>query len=300
MRVGMVGLGTMGQKMVETLVGAGHELRAYDVSETAMSRASASGATAAGSCSEVGNVSEVVLLSLPGPKQVESVVEESGLLLDATDGLTIVDTSTIDPSTTQRLSAQAAQQKVGYLDAPVLGRPDSCGAWTFPVGGEEQALKVARPVLEVLGDNVRHVGESGAGHAVKLLNNLMFGAINAITAEIFSIAPRAGVSADELYETIADSGAATVSPLFRQLGLKIVNEEYSPTFTLDLLGKDTALAMQMAREVEMYPLVGSIVEMVHGLASNAGYGKEDTSAVFKLYAGELQKGERGSERKNFL
>lgn len=288
MRIGVVGLGTMGQKMIEALVGAGHDVQAYDVSEAAMQKALNSGATMAGSCGELGHLSELVLLSLPGPKQVEAVVADSGVL-DDSEGLTVVDTSTIDPSTTQRLSTLAAERGINYLDAPVLGRPDSCGSWTLPVGGEAQALEAARPALEALADNVRHVGASGAGHAVKLLNNLMFGAINAITAEIFSVAAHVGVSGEELYKTVSDSGAATVSPLFRQLGPKIISGEYSPTFTVDLLHKDTTLAMNMAREAEAYPMVGSVVETIHGLTSSAGYGAEDTSAVFKLYNEALSK-----------
>jgi 3-hydroxyisobutyrate dehydrogenase-like beta-hydroxyacid dehydrogenase len=272
----------MGQKMVEALVGGGHDVQAYDVSEDAMQKALNSGATMVGSCGELGDLSQVVILSLPGPRQVEAVVADSGVL-ETSEDLTVVDTSTIDPSTTHRMSALAAKRGVRYLDAPVLGRPDSCGSWTFPVGGETQALEVARPALEALASNVRHVGDSGAGHAVKLLNNLMFGAINAITAEIFSVADHVGVSREELYKTISDSGAATVSPLFRQLGPKITSGDYSPTFTVDLLRKDTTLAMTMAREAGAYPMVGSSVETIHSLASSAGYGAEDTSAVFKLY-----------------
>lgn len=188
----------------------------------------------------------------------------------------------------------AAHQRRGRCRRPERRRP----ATTLPVIESSGAsfYSMLRKIKAVaiypftICTPIRHVGASGAGHAVKLLNNLMFGAINAITAEIFSIASSVGVSAEELYKTVADSGAATVSPLFRQLGPKIISGEYSPTFTVDLLHKDTALAMQMARQAEAYPMVGTMVETLHGLARTAGYGKEDTSAVFKLYAEALSTG----------
>lgn len=284
MKVGVIGAGTMGGRMVDALVVAGCEVVVYDVSETAMERAAGAGATLAESSAEVGAQVETVLLSLPMPDDVTTAVDgEEGLLSKPADGLVIVDMSTVDPGTTRQLANKAANAGVGYLDAPVLGRPDTCGNWTLPVGGDPAALEKANPALEVLARTVTHVGESGAGNAIKLLNNLMFGAINAITVEAFAIAALVGVSPQQFYETVVDSGAATVSNLFRQLGPKILAGEFSPTFTVDLLRKDNQLAMAMVEEAGASVIVGGAVTSLNGLSHASGYGSEDTSAMVKVY-----------------
>ncbi|MBA2754565.1 MAG: NAD(P)-dependent oxidoreductase [Chloroflexia bacterium] len=284
MDVGIIGLGAMGGQMAAALVAAGHRVLAYDVSVPALERAAAAGAEAAVSCAEVGAAASVILLSLPTPAHVEAVViGAAGILTGPADGLIVVDTSTVDPDTTRRLAATAATVGVDYLDAPVLGRPDACGNWTFPVGGDPAALDRARPILEVLGRAVVHVGPPGSGNAIKLLNNLMFGAINAITAEVMANCAAVGVSPRVFYETVASSEAATVSPLFRALGSKILEGDYAPVFTVDLMHKDVALAMAMLDEARAPLIVGSAVLSLIGLARAAGYGAEDSSAIVKVY-----------------
>lgn len=282
----------MGGGMVGPLVTRGHRVLAHDASPRAVTRAVTAGAEAATGSAEVGAAAGVVLLSLPRPADVETVVAgPDGLLSRPAEGLVVVDTSTVDPGTTRRLAHRAAAVGVGYLDAPILGRPDACGAWTLPVGGEPAALEIARPVLDALARSIVHVGPSGAGNAIKLLNQLMFGAINAITAEVFAVAPLAGVSPRLFYETVAASEAATVSPLFRQLGAKIVERNFAPVFTLDLLRKDHDLAMEMIAAARAAALAGNAVAVLNRLGGAAGYGNEDTSALVKVYEALVGGGE---------
>jgi 3-hydroxyisobutyrate dehydrogenase-like beta-hydroxyacid dehydrogenase len=200
-----------------------------------------------------------------------------------------VDTSTVDPDTTRRMAAEAAKAGVGYLDAPVLGRPDACGRWTMPVGGDAGTLERVRPALEALG-GIAHVGGSGSGNAIKLLNNLMFGAINAVTAEVFAAAERVGVSPERFYETVAASDAATVSNLFRALGPKILERDFSPTFAMSLLDKDNRLAVEMMERAGAPVMVGDMVKSLNGLALAAGHSGEDTSALVKVYEALLREG----------
>lgn len=290
MKVGVVGLGTMGSEMVRALLGAGHEVIVHDVSKETVERVVEAGARETGSSAEVGAASRVVLLSLPMPEHVVEVVAgEYGLLSSPAEGLVVVDTSTVDPDTTRRMAAEAAKAGVGYLDAPVLGRPDACGRWTMPVGGDAGTLERVRPALEALG-GIAHVGGSGSGNAIKLLNNLMFGAINAVTAEVFAAAERVGVSPERFYETVAASDAATVSNLFRALGPKILERDFSPTFALDLLDKDNRLAVEMMERAGAPVMVGDTVKSLNGLALAAGHGAEDTSALVKVYKALLREG----------
>jgi 3-hydroxyisobutyrate dehydrogenase-like beta-hydroxyacid dehydrogenase len=284
MNVGVIGLGTMGGRMVGALLDAGHEVIVHDVSTAAVERTVAVGAKPARSGVEVGAAAQVVLLSLPLPEDVVAVVGgEEGLLSRPADGLVVVDMSTVDPDTTRQLASRAAAVGVGYLDAPVLGRPDACGNWTLPIGGDSTIMESARPALEPLARTITHVGESGAGNAIKLINNLMFGAINAITVEAFAVAALVGVSPRQFYNTVVDSGAATVSNLFRQLGPKILEEDFSPTFTVDLLQKDNRLAIAMVEDRQASVILGSAVTALNGLAQASGYGSEDTSAAIKVY-----------------
>jgi 3-hydroxyisobutyrate dehydrogenase-like beta-hydroxyacid dehydrogenase len=254
------------------------------VSTAAVERTVAVGAKPARSGVEVGAAAQVVLLSLPLPEDVVAVVaSEEGLLSRPADGLVVVDMSTVDPDTTRQLASRAAAVGVGYLDAPVLGRPDACGKWTLPIGGDSTIMERARPALEPVARTITHVGESGAGNAIKLINNLMFGAINSITVEAFAIAALVGVSPRQFYNTVVDSGAATVSNLFRQLGPKILEEDFSPTFTVDLLQKDNRLAIAMVEDRQASVILGSAVTALNGLAQASGYGSEDTSAAIKVY-----------------
>lgn len=288
MDVGIVGLGTMGGRMAERLIEARHRVIAFDVSSAAREQAAASRVEIAASVADVAASTSVVLLSLPTPEHVESVVTgPNGILERPAPELVVVDTSTVDPDTTRRMAARAARSGIAYLDAPVLGRPDSCGAWTFPVGGDEEALARARPALEVLGKNVIHTGHSGTGNAIKLLNNLMFGAINSVTAEAMALCEAVGIPPAAFLDVVSDSGAATVSPLFRQSGRKIVDGDSSPTFTIDLMHKDVALAAAMAGGTASGLTMANAVLSLTEAAREAGIGGEDTSAIVKVYRSRL-------------
>jgi 3-hydroxyisobutyrate dehydrogenase-like beta-hydroxyacid dehydrogenase len=138
-------------------------------------------------------------------------------------------------------------------------------------------------VLEILAANVIHVGPAGSGNIVKLLNNMMLGAISSITAEIFAICAKLGMNPRVFYETIANSGAASVSGLFKEMGVKILNRDFEPLFSIDLLHKDVALGIQMAKEAGVPVMVSESNQLLNEMAKLKGFGKEDTSSVIKVY-----------------
>jgi 3-hydroxyisobutyrate dehydrogenase-like beta-hydroxyacid dehydrogenase len=286
MDIGLIGIGTMGILAAGALVEAGHQVEVQDIDPQAVQRAVAIGAIATDSLRSMAQRAQVVFLLLPGPPQIESVVcGADGLLSEATLGQIIVDMSTVDPSTTRRMGDCAAEVGVDYLDAPILGRPSALGRWVLPVGGDEEVLARCRPLLEVLAHRIVHVGPLGSGHALKLLNALMFSAINAMTAEMMAISARVGLSPAVLFDTIASSNAATVSGLFKEVGAKIVERDFTPVFPIDLLCKDNGLAVAMAREFGTPPIVASLVQTLNELARARGLGAEDTSALVKVYEG---------------
>ena len=223
------------------------------------------------------------LISLPRAEHVTSVVRGTDGLLDtAAPRSVIVDTSTVDPGTTRANAEAASACHVGYLDAPVLGRPHGVGDWTLPVGGEAADLSSAEPVLRTIAKSIVHIGPSGQGNTLKLLNNLMFGAINAATCEMFALGSRLEVDPAVLYETIVESGAATVSNLFRELGPKIVEGDFSPNFSVDNLEKDIGQGLALARATGLTLEVGEAGQRLNHRAQAAHLGREDTAAVFNV------------------
>ena len=284
MPVGVIGVGTMGMLAVQLLLEKGQKVLVSDVKADALAKVESLGATSLSTPAQLATQTNLVLLFLPGPSQIEAVVSgEAGLLSAARASQTIIDLSTTDPQTTRRLGERAAAMGVHYLDAPILGRPSAVGRWVLPVGGEAEVLERSRAVLEKLAQTVIHVGPLGAGHTLKLLNALMFSAINAMTAEMMAISAKAGLEPRVLYDTIAGSEAATVSGLFRECGRKIVERNFDPAFSVDLLCKDNGLAIQMAKDAGAPPILASAIQTLNELARATGHGREDTSALVKVY-----------------
>ena len=284
MNVGIIGVGTMGSKMAGKLINAGYAVFARDIDEAAEERARKLGAKVVNSPKEVAEYTEIILLSLPMPSDVKEVVlGEDGILTNPKNDRTIVDLSTVDPFSTQHNTEEAKKVGVCYIDAPVLGRPQKCGNWTLPVGGDKKDLEKVRKVLEILAAKIIYVGPSGYGNIVKLLNNMMLGAINSVTAEILAICTKLGMSPKVLYETIANSGAASVSNLFKELGPKILNRDFEPLFAIDLLHKDVGLGIQMAKQVGVPLFVSEANQRLNEMARLMGFGKEDTASVIKVY-----------------
>ena len=284
MDVGVIGAGTMGMLVVETLLAAGHRVVVHDVNSDALQRAKELGADVASHPRNVAETCTTVLLLLPGPPQIEMVVAgRDGLLEGARQGQTIVDMSTADPGTARRMGKAASARGVDFLDAPILGRPSAIGHWVLPLGGEAAVVERCRLLLQTLARSVVHVGPLGAGHTLKLLNALMFSAINAMTAEMMAISSKAGLPPKVLFETISSSRAATVSGLFLEVGAKIVDGDFSPVFPIDLLCKDNGLAIAMAKACGARPILASSVQVLNELAQARGLGGQDTAALFKVY-----------------
>jgi 3-hydroxyisobutyrate dehydrogenase len=283
-KVGLIGAGVMGLTVAPLIVAAGHPLYACDISPKARQRILEVGAVPVANPREASEKADIILMFLPGPEQVEECVTGGeGLLAGSRAGMVLVDMSTIDPGTTRRMAGLSGARGVGYLDAPVLGRPASVGQWALPVGGRIADLERCERVFKLFAAKVFHVGESGAGHKIKLLNQLMFSAINAMTAEMMAIAEKAGVSPGLLFETITASRAGTVSNLFIELGQRIAENDYgTPTFNIDLLCKDLRLAIGLAQEVQAPPLLARTIQFLNETAQAQGYGSSDTAVMWKV------------------
>ncbi|MFV0334575.1 MAG: NAD(P)-dependent oxidoreductase [Tropicimonas sp.] len=283
--VALIGFGVMGRAAGRLLVEAGHGLSVCDPAPGTREAAAGIGAGFAATLAEAAQA-EVVLLFLPGPDQIRHVVSgQGGLFASAQHPLVIVDHSTADPGVAREMAELGAANGHGWLDAPVLGRPGAVGKWALPVGQTEGALDAARPVLECYAGHIFEAGGPGAGHTIKLLNQMMFGAINAMTAEMMATSEALGVAPGRLYEIITTSQAGTVSNLFRELGARIAEDRYSePTFSVKLLEKDVRLGLEMARAAGRDPRLGAVVAAYNEEAIAAGRGEEDSSVMWKVLA----------------
>ena len=283
--VGLIGCGTMGRCMTPHLMAGGYKLSVYDPLPAAVEFARISGATVKASPAELARDCKLIIMSLPGPEQIEDAVFGPGGVYESlTSDHVLVDTSTVDPDTTRSVGKKVAEKGSAYLDCPILGRPSTVGNWMLPTGGDEKILDYVRPVLLCFAANAVLVGPQGAGNAVKLLNQLMFSAINAICSEVLAICGRVGIDKELFHRTVGESNAATVSRLFRETGKTIVNDTFTtPNFTIDLLLKDTKLALQMAKDAGVPSLVAGGVQLFNELAAARGLGSQDTSALYKIF-----------------
>lgn len=282
-KIALLGAGVMGFLAASKLLEKGFPLTVYDPFPAAQDRARDAGATIGETPAAAAAGADVVVMFLPGPVQIrECVAGEDGVLSTLGQGSIVVDHSTSDPGTTKAMAALAQDKGIDYLDAPVLGRPSAIGKWALPIGGDSAALEKCREVLESYAGNLMPVGDSGQGHAIKLLNQLMFGAINAMTAEMMAIADKLGIAPKLLYDTITSSRAGTVSNLFVELGQRIAADDYdNPSFSVNLLIKDVALATDMAKAENAPPVLGRTINYLNELARAQGLGGKDTSIMWK-------------------
>lgn len=289
--VGIVGVGVMGKCMVESLVKNGFKVFCYDPFPKAQEFAKEKGAILVNSPKELAGEAKLIIMSLPAPKQVLEVVGgENGLLENLTSEHVIVDTSTVSPQTSQEGAKMASENQANYVDAPILGRPIAVGNWLMPAGGKEEAIAFAKPALQTFAKDVVRVGDHGAGNALKLLNQLMFSVINGVSAEIMALTEIVGIDKKAFYDVVANSGAATVSGLFKETARRIVSEEYEdPTFTVELLCKDAGLGIQMTKDAGVTPLIAGFVQMLNENAKGKGLAKQDTSALSKVFSEHFSK-----------
>lgn len=280
--VAVLGLGNMGGRSATRLAAAGASVTGFDPLPAARDRAAAGGdVTVVDTADAAVRDAEVVLVSVPMPADVLAIARD--VLADLPAATIVVDISTIDPTTAQEAARIVGASGATYVESPVLGRPEACGEWTLVAGGPADRIEHVRDLLEgSIAKQVVHAGDVGSGSTVKLLNNLMFGAINAVTAEVFNVARLAGVPPERFAAIVGTSGAATVSPLFGHLSRRIPEGDFSPNFGLGLLQKDNRLALQLARQVGGPSFLATTVDEVNALAGR-DWAAEDTSAVYRLY-----------------
>ncbi|MEO1989092.1 MAG: NAD(P)-dependent oxidoreductase [Martelella sp.] len=269
--VGFIGLGNMGGRMTRCILAGGVKVLGFDMDETAADRF---GAKRASSASEVMEQTDIVFLSLPDSTVIEKVVEGEGGLLDhVRPGQIVADMSTASAASTRRIAAKFAEKGAFYVDAGISGGAAAAekAALTLMVGGDAEAIARLEPVFALIAKKVIVMGESGAGHTAKLLNNFLNAVSLAATAEVMVAGKKAGLDLHRLLEVLNASSGVNFATLNRFP--KIVDGDYlEGGLTSRLMTKDVLLYCDLLHELGVSSLNASGPMASFGLATALGYG----------------------------
>jgi len=286
MRIGFIGLGNMGGPMALNLIKAGHELIVHDIRRDAAAPHLAAGAKWADSAAAVARQSEIVLTSLPGPKEVEEVVlGESGLCGAMAAGSIYADLSTNSPTVIRRLHAELGRRRIRMVDAPVSGGVVGARNATLAVlvGGREQDFAELKPALDAIGDKVTYIGPIGAGAVAKLVHNMIAICTTQLFAEAFTMGVKAGVTPEALLRAVQGGAYGQGMLLNAAMPRMIFRGNFDRvTFALTLAKKDLGLATELARELNVAMPIAAIVEQDLLEAMAKGWGGKDAAAAFMV------------------
>ncbi len=282
MKVGFIGLGTMGGSMALNLRKAGFDLVVHDVWPDAAKPQLAAGATWAANVQALGQAVDVVLTSLPGPREAEAVGAD--LMASMKRGGVWFDLTTNSPTVVRSLSARCAEHGITMLDAPVSGGPHGAksGKMALLVGGDEKVFNENRKVLDAIGDQVIYIGAIGAGTVAKLVHNCAGYAIQTALAEVFTLGVKAGVDPLALWAAVRQCSLGR-QRTFDRLGRQFLQGSFDPPdFALKLALKDVTLATELGRELGVPMRVANLAHADMTEALNRGWAERDSRVSMLL------------------
>lgn len=291
-KIAFIGLGNMGGPMALNLVKAGHDVRAFDLSEQAVAQVTDAGAQGASSAEAVIEGVEVVISMLPAGQHVEGLYLKEGadglcLLQRIAPETLIIDCSTIAAATARSVAEAARAHGRKMLDAPVSGGVGGAeaGTLTFMVGGDAAVAEQVRPLLEVMGKNVFHAGESGAGQVAKMCNNMLLAVLMTGTAEALQLGVANGLDPKVLSEIMKQSSGGNwalnvYNPYPGVMDAVPASRSYQGGFQVDLMLKDLALALEGASASGQSTPMGSLARSLYALHKKTGAeGQEDAGSL---------------------
>lgn len=285
MKLGFIGLGIMGKPMAKNLLKAGYEVVVFNRSKSKAEEMAAAGAEAAGSAKEVALRSKIIITMLPNSPDVKEVVcGENGILAGASEGTVIIDMSSIAPLASRELFEVCAGKKVKMLDAPVSGGEPKAidGTLSIMAGGEKDVFESVKDILLAMGSSAVYCGEIGAGNTVKLANQIVVALNIAAAAEAFTLAKKAGVDPELVFDAI--KGGLAGSNVMNAKVPMMIKGDYKPGFKIDLHIKDLNNVLETGHGLGApLPMTAAVMEMMQTLRKD-GAGQEDHSALAKYYA----------------
>ena len=286
MKIGFIGLGIMGKPMAKNLLKAGHQLTVFDVVKDSVNELAASGAAAAASAKEASLSCEYIITMLPNSPHVKAaVLGENGVLEGAKKGSILIDMSSISPEVSKEIAAECAKAGVKMLDAPVSGGEPKAidGTLSIMVGGDKALFESVKDnILLKMGASAVHCGGIGAGNTTKLANQIIVACNIAAMAEALTMAKKAGVDPENVFEAI--KGGLAGSAVMNAKAPMMLTGNFKPGFRIDLHIKDLANALDTGHSnASPLPLTSSVMEMFQALRVD-GAGQDDHSALAKYYA----------------
>lgn len=287
--IAFLGLGHMGGPMAANLVAAGHTVHGFDPVPASKAAAEAKGAKVFDTGAEAVAGAEVVITSLPNGNIVKACYAE--VLPVAPKGTLFIDTSTISVDDAREIHAKAGEHGLAQLDAPVSGgvKGASAGTLAFMVGGEDEAVERARPVLEPMAGKIIHCGGSGTGQAAKLCNNMVLAVQQIAVGEAFVLAEKLGLAAQSLYDVITGAtgncwAVHTNCPVPGPVPTSPANNDFTPGFATALMNKDLGLAMDAVSSTGATAPLGSHAAEIYAKFA-VDHADKDFSAVIETLRG---------------
>lgn len=283
-KIALLGLGTMGSGMGQNLLKAGFDLTVYNRTPSKADPLRSKGAIVAASPSDAVRDADVILSMLADDDASRAIwLGESGVLQASKQGSVFIECGTVTPGWIEELSSAATGHNAVLLDAPVTGSrmQAEAGELTFLVGGSEDALEKVRPVLDAMGKKVVHVGPSGSGSRLKLINNFLCGVQLASLAEAVGWIEHSGLNEEVAIDALCTGAAG--SPLLKTMSQRMLNRDYRVNFLLRLLEKDLRYAQKDAKQSDISLDTGTAPIQLLERARNLGFGDDDMSSVIEQF-----------------
>ncbi|MBI2551890.1 NAD(P)-dependent oxidoreductase [Candidatus Uhrbacteria bacterium] len=284
MRIGFIGLGIMGTHMVRHLIRAGHQVMVWNRTASKATALEAEGVVVARSPRTLGTMVEVVITCVTDTSDVEEVLfGAQGVAECGTNGLVVVDMSTISAGATRTMAARFKERGIDMLDAPVSGGELGAknASLSIMVGGKREVLERVRPILAVLGKSIVYVGEHGAGQTVKACNQILCAVTLVGVCEAIALARRAGVDPQKMLEVTRQGAGGSWT--LDHLGPKILAGDLSPAFMVMLMQKDLGLVVELADEVDATIPGTMLAQSLMAQLVSMGLERFGTQALVKAF-----------------
>ena len=280
-KVAFIGLGTMGLPMAHNLIKGGHTVTGFDLNARALEQHKVNGGQVAKSSAEAVKEADIVFTMLPIGKHVKAVLSDC---LDHIKPNTLfIEMSTIHPLETDEIRSSLTAKDIRVIDAPV-GRTSEhayTGTLLIMAGGEKEDVEKVRPLLELMGDPIIDCGGPGMGSRMKVINNFLSNMINVATAEALTLAEATGLNRDLAIEVMSGT-AAGKGHMTTTYPNKVLKDDLSPAFMLDLAHKDQGLALDLAKQLKVRTLVGQAAQDVYAHAQSEDYGQLDWTSIYVM------------------